>query len=96
VSSSRRPGGQRTGAVARVPSVGLWCGGPGNVVLLTVDFCGCRDPLWIVVHQREGALQAVRRKGPRRVPPEDLSDPGLLGTGEHGGASVTEAQGLGQ
>src|SRR6266404_861156 len=30
-------------------------------------------------------LQAVRLDGPRRVTPEDFSDPSLLGTGEHGG-----------
>jgi hypothetical protein len=29
-------------------------------------------------------LQAVHRKGPRRVIPEDASDPSLLGAGEHG------------
>src|SRR6266478_4918850 len=30
-------------------------------------------------------LQAVHRKGTRRTVPEDLSDPGLLGAGEHSG-----------
>src|SRR6266478_9217154 len=30
-------------------------------------------------------LQAVRLDGPRRMIAEDLSDPSLLGTGEHGG-----------
>jgi hypothetical protein len=30
-------------------------------------------------------LQAVHRNGPRRTIPEDLSDPGLLGAGEHSG-----------
>jgi len=38
------------------------------------DLCGARE-----------MLQAVHRKGPRRTLPEDLSDPGLLGAGEHGG-----------
>jgi hypothetical protein len=38
------------------------------------DLCGGRQ-----------MLQAVRRKGPRPVIPEDLSDPSLLGAGEHGG-----------
>ncbi len=30
-------------------------------------------------------LEAICRKRPRRVIPEDLSDPNLLGAGEHGG-----------
>jgi hypothetical protein len=38
------------------------------------DLCGARE-----------MLQAVHRKAPRRTLPEDLSDPGLLGSGEHGG-----------
>jgi hypothetical protein len=35
-------------------------------------------------------LQAIRLDDPRQVIPEDLSDPGLLGTGEHGAAMVAE------
>jgi len=30
-------------------------------------------------------IQAIRLDGPRRVIPKDVSDPSLLGTGEHGG-----------
>ena len=41
-------------------------------------------------------LQAVRRKSPRSVTPEDLSDPSLLGAGEHGGAMVAEQHHAGQ
>jgi hypothetical protein len=32
-------------------------------------------------------LEAVRLDGPRRAAPEDRSDPGFLGTGEHGALS---------
>jgi hypothetical protein len=41
-------------------------------------------------------LQAVHLDGPRRVIPEDLSNPSLLGTGEHGAAIVTERAAMGQ
>ncbi len=40
-------------------------------------------------------LKAVRLDGPRRVTSEDLSDPSLLGTGEHGGATVAEGRCVG-
>ena len=41
-------------------------------------------------------LQAIRLEGPRRVIPEDVADPSLLGTGEHGAAMVAERAGMGQ
>lgn len=49
------------------------------------DLCGGRQ-----------MLQAVRRKSPRSVTPEDLSNPSLLGAGEHGGAMVAEPHHAGQ
>jgi hypothetical protein len=36
-------------------------------------------------------LQAIHLDGPRRVIAEDLSNPSLLATGEHGAAIVAEA-----
>ena len=41
-------------------------------------------------------LQAERRDGPRRVIREDVADPSLLGTGEHGAAIVAEQHRVGQ
>ena len=41
-------------------------------------------------------LQAIHLDSPRQVIPEDLSDPGLLGAGEHGGGIVAEERGLDQ
>jgi len=41
-------------------------------------------------------LQTVRRKSPRHVLAENLSDPSLLGAGEHGAAIVVEARHGGQ
>ncbi len=41
-------------------------------------------------------LQAIRLDGPRRVIGEDIVEPGLLGTGEHGAAMVAERAGQGQ
>ena len=41
-------------------------------------------------------LQAVRRKSPRHVPLEDLTDSSLLGTGEHGAAIVVDPPDVGQ
>ena len=41
-------------------------------------------------------LQAICRKRPRQVMPEDVSDPGLLGAGEHGLVMVAEGQQVGQ
>jgi hypothetical protein len=41
-------------------------------------------------------LEAIRLDGPRRVIRQDVSDPGLLGTGEHGGGIVAEERGLDQ
>ena len=35
-------------------------------------------------------LQAICLDGPRQVIPEDVADPSLLGTGEHGAAMVAE------
>src|SRR5512142_70120 len=35
-------------------------------------------------------FEAIRLDGPRRVIGEDVADPGLLGTGEHGAAMVAE------
>jgi hypothetical protein len=35
-------------------------------------------------------LQAICLVGPRQVIPEDVADPSLLGTGEHGAAVVAE------
>jgi hypothetical protein len=41
-------------------------------------------------------LQAVRRKSPRWLTPEDLSDSSLLGAGEHGAAIVVDPPYVGQ
>jgi hypothetical protein len=41
-------------------------------------------------------LQAVRRKSPRHVTLEDLTDSSLLGTGEHGAAIVVDPPYVGQ
>ena len=54
------------------------------------EMCG-----WDLCRGRQ-MLQAVRRKSPRSVTPEDLSDPSLLGAGEHGGAMVAEQHHAGQ
>ena len=35
-------------------------------------------------------LQAICLDGPRQLIPEDVADPSLLGTGEHGAAMVAE------
>ena len=50
-----------------------------------------RDP-----HGGGQVLEAIGLDGPRRVINEDLSDPGLLGTGEHGAAMVAERTEVGQ
>jgi len=49
------------------------------------DLCGGRQ-----------MLEAVHRRHPRLVIPEDLSDPSLLGAREHGGAIVVEPHRVGQ
>lgn len=41
-------------------------------------------------------LQAVRRKSPRHVTHEDLTDSSLLGARKHGAAIVVEPLGVGQ
>jgi len=41
-------------------------------------------------------LQAIRLDGPRRVIREDVADPSLLGTGEHGATIVAERHRVGQ
>jgi hypothetical protein len=41
-------------------------------------------------------LQAICGRRPRSVCPENLSDPGLLGTGEHGAGIVAERAEVGQ
>jgi hypothetical protein len=41
-------------------------------------------------------LQAVRRKSPRHVTLEDLTDSSLLGAGEHGAAIVVDPPDVGQ
>jgi len=41
-------------------------------------------------------FEAIHLDGPRRVIRQDVSDPGLLGTGEHGGGIVAEERGLDQ
>ncbi len=41
------------------------------------EMCG-----WDLCGDRQ-MLQAIRRRSPRRVTPEDLSDPSLLGAGQH-------------
>jgi len=48
------------------------------------------------LHGGGQVLEAIRLDGPRRVIGEDVTDPGLLGTGEHGAAMVAEREGLGQ
>jgi hypothetical protein len=54
------------------------------------EMCG-----WDLCRGRQ-MLQAVRQKSPRSVTPEDLSDPSLLGAGEHGGVMVAEQHPAGQ
>jgi hypothetical protein len=41
-------------------------------------------------------FQAIRLDDPRRMVAENVADPGLLGTGEHGAAMVAERAGVGQ
>jgi hypothetical protein len=41
-------------------------------------------------------LEAVGLDGPGRAAPEDRSDPGFLGAGEHGRAIVAEGHQVGQ
>jgi len=41
-------------------------------------------------------LQTICRRRPRGMTPENLTDPGLLGAGEHGGGIVAEERGLDQ
>jgi hypothetical protein len=41
-------------------------------------------------------IQAVRRRSPRHVTLEDLTDSSLLGTGEHGAAIVVDPPDVGQ
>jgi len=48
------------------------------------------------LHGGGQVLEVIRLDGPRRVIGEDVTDPGLLGTGEHGAAMVAEREGLGQ
>ena len=42
------------------------------------------------LYGRGQMFEAIRLDGPRRVTSEDVADPGLLGTGEHGTAMVSE------
>jgi hypothetical protein len=48
------------------------------------------------LHGGGQVLEAIRLDGPRRVIGEDVADPGLLGTGEHGAAMVAEGAEVGQ
>jgi hypothetical protein len=48
------------------------------------------------LHGGGQVLEAIRLDGPRRVIGEDVADPGLLGTGEHGAAMVAERTEVGQ
>src|SRR5258708_6337275 len=58
--------------------------------------CAASRHLQCVRSARESRLQAVRLDGPRRVTPEDLSDPSLPGAGKHGVAIVAECREPGQ
>ena len=48
------------------------------------------------LYGRSQMFEAIRLDGPRRVIGEDVADPGLLGTGEHGAGMVAECAGVGQ
>lgn len=48
------------------------------------------------LHSGSQMLQAIGLDGPRPVIGEDVADPGLLATGEHGAAMVAERAGVGQ
>ena len=48
------------------------------------------------LHGSGEVLEAIRLDDPRRVIAEDLSNPSLLGTGEHGAAMVAERAEVGQ